>query len=113
MALTSANIIGDALDLLGRGPGVGQSVPVEDYNAIQGFIRPLYGQLSKKGVVSIGNPENLPEEIYIPLTWLLANAAAPKFDVPQDEAGRLAQEQEIRRIVAGTATHEPLRTEYF
>ena len=113
MSLTSANIIADALDMLGRSPGTGQGVPTEDYTAVEKFIRPLYRQLSAKGVVTIGDPEDLPEEIYIPLTWLLANAVAPKFDMPQDPVGQLAQEQEIRRIVAATATHEPLRTEYF
>lgn len=113
MSKTSANIIVDALDLLGRGPGVGQAVPAEDYATMQGFIAPLYRQLSRKGVVTIGNYEDLSEEIYIPLTWLLANSAAPKYGLPQDEAGRLMHEQEIRRILAPSPTREPLQTEYF
>lgn len=113
MTKTSANIIADALDLLGRGPGVGQAVPVEDYTTMQGFIGPLYRQLSRKGIVTIGDYEDLPEEIYIPLTWLLANAAAPKYDMPQSADGQLEQEQEIRRILASQPTYEPLRGEYF
>jgi hypothetical protein len=113
MAKTSANIIADALDLLGRGPGVGQAVPPEDYMTMQGFVEPLYRQLSRKGVVTIGNPEDLPEEIYNPLTWLLANAAAPKYDMPQSADGQREQEQEIRRVLASQPTYEPLQTEYF
>jgi hypothetical protein len=113
MTKTSANIIADALDLLGRGPGVGQAVPVEDYKTMEGFIGPLYRQLSRKGVVTIGNYEDLPEEIYIPLTWLLANAAAPKYDMPQSADGQREQEQEIRRILAVQPTYETLRAEYF
>lgn len=113
MTKTSANIIADALDLLGRGPGVGQSVPVEDYNTMEGFIDPLYRQLSRKGVVTIADREDLPEEIYIPLTWLLANAAAPKYDMPQNAEGQLEQEREIRRILAAQPTYEPLRVDYF
>lgn len=113
MTKTSATIIADALDLLGRGPGVGQAVPAEDYATMQGFIGPLYRQLSRKGVVTIGNYEDLPEEIYIPLTWLLANAAAPKYDMPQSAEGQLEQEQEIRRILASQPTYEVMRGEYF
>lgn len=113
MALTSANIIADALDLLGRGPGVGQAVPAEDYATVAGFIGPLYGQLSGKGIVTIPDREDLPEAIYIPLTWLLANAAAPKFDMPQNADGQMEQEQEIRRILETRPTYEVARGEYF
>lgn len=113
MPKSSANIISDALDLLGRGPGVGQSVPPEDYATVNAFITPLYKQLSADQIVTIGDPENLPDEIYIPLTWLLANAAAPKFDVPQSDDGRKTNEQTIRRLVAARPTYETLRTEYF
>lgn len=113
MAKGTPDIIADALDLLGRGPGVGQAVPAEDYATVQGFIKPLYDQLAADEIVEVADREDIPSAIYIPLTWLLANACAPKFDMPQDDAGRQAKEVLIMRLVASRPTYEVLKAKYF
>lgn len=113
MAKGTPDIIADALDLLGRGTGVGQAVPAEDYATIEGFIDPLYRQLAADGIVEVADRNNIPLAVYVPLTWLLANAAAPKFDMPQDDAKRMQTEIDIRRIATNRALTRPVKVAYF
>lgn len=113
MANDEAATVSLALSKLGRSPGVGQSVPPEDYAAVAAHIRRVASALAAESIVRIANLADVPEEYFDQFCTLVAAAVAPEFDVQPDNAVKETAKQEIRRIVAGTPTYEVLRVNYF
>lgn len=112
MPQTRAQSIHDALDLLGRGPGLGQDVPADDYAAVDRFIKPLVDRL-RQDRIAIINADDVQDELYLTYIMMLANSCGPKFSVPYDDARQKALEQDMRRLTSGIPTYETLKVDYF
>lgn len=91
----------------------GQSPSDEDASAVDDHVDTAFATLSGKGVVSISDDEAIPLELFGPLADWLAEDAAPDFGRATDRKKQMAAEAEIRKIVYGKPTREPLQVDYF
>lgn len=110
--ITRQELVERALANLGVLPS-GQTPSVEDYNVVDGQVEGVFGELSAKGILTVPDYDNIPQELQSLLSSLLANDAGPKFGVPSDEKMQVIWENQIRMIVRGRPTGEVLQTEYF
>lgn len=113
MANGEAQTVNLVLAKLGRGPGVGQDVPAEDYAAVVPHIRYVSDELSRSGVVTIPDLSDISNAYFNQFCWLVANSVSTEFDIPADIATKETTKQDIRRIVASAPTYETLKTTYF
>lgn len=81
MAGTTADLVKAALERLGA-LGVGQAVAAEDSTLVTARATKLLATLRATRVVSIPNPGNIDDELFIPLAWLLAAVVAQEYGLP-------------------------------
>lgn len=109
---TRRQLVDEALSNLGV-LAAGQTASDEDVALVDAQIGPFVAQLTKDQIVYIGNPEEIDEEIFIPLGRLLANVCGPKYGSAINREAKFADEAELRRINATRPTYETLRAMYF
>ena len=91
----------------------GQSPSAEDAAAVDGDVLPIFADLSRRGVYSVGDPDEIEDEAFIHLADILANSVAADFGAAQDEGVRMAAERRLRVLGAQTLSGQVLRTNYF
>jgi hypothetical protein len=91
----------------------GEALSTEDDATFDGLIDPLLAQLSVDKIAYIGDSEEIPLELFLPLARLLANMAGPDFGSPINEEARIADEKTLRRLTTAVATTETVRAKYF
>lgn len=117
---TRNELIERALNLLGA-VGAGQSPSAEDIELMDGLVEPMLAMLPVRGISEAINPDEVPDEIYLPLAVLLADVATTDFGVnrgtpddPNSFSFKVGQaEQQLRVITATRPTYAPAQVEYF
>lgn len=109
---TREQLIQEAADKLSI-VGTGQTLEAEYREKINGNVDPLLAQLSAEGVAHVGNPEQIPAEMFDPLAGLLANVNAPLAGKAYDLSVKEYYERTLRRIGSGEPTYEVLEGTYF
>lgn len=111
MAKTQQDLIVSALQEL-NALGVGETPSAEDADTIRQYVEPRVAQLAADRVLYVSDVEEIPDEVFIPLAKLIANAAAPKFGQASKPEVDQAEESKLRRQSAATRSR-PARIEYF
>lgn len=91
----------------------GEALSPEDYNTLDNLVDPVIGQLSADRIIYIDDPDAIDVAVFLPLASLLANYAGPSFGSPINDAAMFRDQNTLRRISAGDATHETLKVKYF
>lgn len=111
-----ADVVKTETDLINRAAvelGIsGGTLSQRNYDTIQGVVGPVVAQLSRSGVYDFADLEQIPAEAFLPLAKLVANAAAPSFDMPESPVIKIEQEGALRRIAASPTTG-PVRATYY
>lgn len=95
------------------GGDVGQGPSAEDATAIDGYIDDEVDELNADGTVCIGDPDQLPDELFLTFCKLVANAAADEFGGKSDEVRAQQLRNRIRVIVRPTPGFGPQQVDYF
>lgn len=109
---TRAELVAKTLSNLGA-LAAGQTPSDEDASAVDDRVDTALATLSGKGVVSIMDDEAIPLELFDALADWLAEDAGSDFGRAKDPKKKLAAEAEIRKVVYGRPTREPLQVDYF
>lgn len=112
MSKTRAQIQKKALDIL-VGGDVGASMSDEDATALDGYIDSVVAELSADGTAYIGDPDTLDDELFLPFSKLVANAAAEEFGGKSDEGLAQQQRNRIRVLTRQTPGYGPQVVDYF
>lgn len=94
----------------------GEAAAVEDMQDVDDLIDPLVANLATRGVVYIGNVNEIEDEVFEPFCRRLAWDARVSFGVGSDkipECQPSVTEGELRALGAGTMTNEPIRAQYY
>lgn len=117
---TRRQLVERALAALGV-TAAGQPPSAEDVELVDGHLPPVLAMLQARGVLDDILPDEIPDEIYLPLAILLGDAATVDFgilrgspDDPSTWAGKaMKAESDIRVIIGGRPTYRPTTAEYF
>jgi hypothetical protein len=109
---TRADLIAKTLGNLGV-TSPGQPLADEDVSSVDDHVDTALATLSGKGVVTISDDNAIPLELFGPLADWLAEDAGPDFGKATDPKKMMLAEAEIRKIVYGRPTLEPLQVDYF
>jgi len=112
MSKTRADIQKKALDIL-VGGDVGASMSDEDATALDGYIDSVVAELSADGTAYISDPDELDDELFLPFSKLVANAAAEEFGGQSNEQVAQQQRNRIRVLTRQTPGYGPQQTDYF
>lgn len=117
MTKTRSDLIERALKNLGALPQ-GQTASAEDSQSMDAFIDPLIETLNQRGIVYIGDSENIPDEYFLPLGECLAFVASPEFGASLDPArlnmsGRPKAEDDLKCIQSARPTYGVMKIEAF
>lgn len=112
MTKSRADIQKKALDIL-VGGGVGDSMSEEDAEALDGYIDSMVAEINADGATYIGDPDSLDDELFLPFSKLVANAAAEEFGGKSDENFALQQRNRIRVLTRQTPGYSPQQADYF
>lgn len=91
----------------------GQSLESEDFDSIDDVVDSTLADLSARHVITIGDDEEIPIEVFEFLADCLAYMVAPDFGIPRDEQKRLIAEDALKTAVATRPTYEVMVGEYF
>ncbi len=115
---TPADVYDEALTALGA-VGAGQTASAEDTLVAQTAFRPLLEEIAAIDVIYIAvdptddDAEDIPEEVFLPLSKLLANEIAPHFGAAYDDNLREILLKRIRRIVHSPSYGQTQQSEYY
>src|SRR5262249_22747860 len=114
---TRAELVNKALDVLGV-TAVGQTVDADTAKIVNDDLDTVLKSLASRQLCYVPDPSQIPDEIFVQLGILLADANKNNFGLQQDEldklnAAVLQAESQIREIVRGRPTYERQRAEYF
>lgn len=109
---TRADLIARALATLVNLPS-GQTPSSEDSSTVDEHIDSVLATLSSKGVVTINDPDEIEVEVFGPLAKWLIEDCASEFGGVADPKAMLLAEAEIRKVVYGRPTREPLSVDYY
>jgi hypothetical protein len=112
MSKTRAEIQKKALDIL-VGGDVGASMSDEDATALDGYIDSVVAEFNSDGDTYIGDPNDLDDALFIPISKLVANAAAEEFGGKSDEAVAQQWRNRIRVLTRQTPGYGPQIVDYF
>lgn len=111
MAKTQQDLIIAALGKL-NAYGVGETPSAEDVEKVRGYIEPRLAQLAADRVYYVADVEEIDDEAFIPLSIIIANAAATDFGQATDDAVDRAQESRLRSMT-GMVPSRPQRINFF
>ena len=121
---TQTDLINQALKNLGV-LAAGNAADPEDFAFVEENVDPLIRTLASLDVCYIGDPDNIPGELFLPLADVLADACSSKFGSTAEDRAALAAKglgvpagtgagaMMLRQINRGRPTYEPLRTHSF
>lgn len=121
---TTTDLINQALKNLGV-LAAGNAADPEDYATVSENVDPLIRTLASLDICYIGDPANIPGELFLPLADVLADVCSSKFgSTPDDRAdlnrkglgtppGTGTAAMMLRQINRGRPTYEVLRTQSF
>lgn len=121
---TQNDLINQALKNLGV-LSAGNAADPEDFNYVQENVDPMLRTLASLDIAYVGDPDNIPGELFLPLSDVLADLCSSKFgSTPDDRAalnlkglgtppGTGAGAMILRQINRGRPTYEVLKTQSF
>lgn len=112
MSKTRADIRFKALAIL-TGGDVGASPSAEDADALDGYIDSEAAEIGADGTVAIQDLDALDDELFIPFSMLVANAASDEFGGKYDEAKAQRLRNRIRVLVRQAPGYGPQEAVYF
>lgn len=111
MSKTRAQIQFKVLSII-TGGDVGANPSDEDATAVDGYIDSVVAELAADSTTYIADPDTLNDELFIPFSKLVANAAAEEFGGKSDENVAQQQRNRIRVITRQTPGYGPQQVEY-
>jgi len=112
MSKTRAEIQKKALDIL-VGGDVGASMSDEDATALDGYIDSMVAEINADGIAYISDPDTMDDELFIPFSKLVANAAAEEFGGKSDEEFAKQTRNRIRVLTAQKPGYGPQIVDFF
>lgn len=118
MTKTRENLVFACLELLGVA-AAGQSPSAEDSQLVNGMVEPTLAKLAAKSIYAYGDPDQIEDECFEDLTFILAVVMAPRFGGVQvdktrsNEAVRTACQNSLREIGAEKLSGQTLKVDYF
>ena len=109
---TRAEIQFKALAIL-TGGDVGASPSAEDAVAIDGYIDSEAAEINADGTTYISDVEALEDELFMPFSKLVANAAADEFGGKSNDQLAMQLRNRIRVLARQTPGYGPQVVEYF
>lgn len=112
-----AELVREALDLLGI-LQAGQDPSAEDTDVVDDKVEPTLAGLRTLEIIEIGDPEAIPDEVFLQVAAFLAEKCVQTFGLMGAEAQRVSDarqvaEQEIRIMTRSRPTYETAGSEYF
>ena len=118
MAKTRRELIHRALRNLGALPQ-GQSPNAEEYDSIDDLVDPVIAQLKALEIVTVRNPNDIDDNLFLDLGHILAGEARTEFGAlgtaDAQELAALAEKSKLnlKTIASRRPTYATLRTDYF
>ena len=112
MSKTRAEIQFKALAIL-TGGDVGSNPSPEDAVAIDGYIDSEAAEINVDGTTYISDVEALEDELFMPFSKLVANAAADEFGGKSNDQLAMQLRNRIRVLARQTPGYGPQVVEYF
>jgi len=112
MSKTRAEIQFKALAIL-TGGDVGASPSAEDAVALDGYIDSEAAEINADGTTYISDVEALEDELFMPFSKLVANAAADEFGGKSNDQLAMQLRNRIRVLARQTPGYGPQVVEYF
>lgn len=112
MSKTRTEIQFKALAIL-TGGDVGANPSAEDAETLDGYIDSEAAEINVDGATYISDVNALDEELFIPFSKLVANAAADEFGGKSDDAKARLLRNRIRTLAGPTPGYGPQQVEYF
>jgi len=112
MSKTRADIQKKALDIL-VGGDVGASMSDEDATALDGYIDSVVAEINADGTTYISDPDTLDDELFLPFSKLVANAAAEEFGGQSNEQIAQQHRNRIRVLTRQTPGYGAQIVDYF
>lgn len=112
MSKTRADLRFKALSII-VGGDVGQVPSDEDASALDGYIDSVLAELAVNSIVYIGDADDLPDEYFLSVAELVANAAGNEFGGKYDPAVQRMYENKLRVLARQTPGYGPMQAEYF
>jgi hypothetical protein len=78
----------------------GEAPAAEDYAAVDDLVDPLIATLAVNEIYYVADPDEIDNEVYLPLARLLANAAGPDFGSAINEEAKRIDEALLKKISA-------------
>lgn len=99
----------------------GQTPSAEDFSLMDGYVEPALASLVAREIIDPIDPGEVPEELYLPLGILVADAATADFGInrgldtdPQSWAFKVVQaEAQVREMRASRPDYSRSQPEYF
>lgn len=91
----------------------GEAAAAEDYSAVDDLVDPLVAQLAFDNVYYISNPDEIDNEIYLPLARLLANVAGPDFGSAMNEDAKAVDEALLKKMAATKPLYTVSKGQFF
>jgi len=91
----------------------GESPAAEDYASVDDLVDPLIATLAADEVYYLGDTDEIPLDVYLPLSRLLGNAAGPDFGYPFNEDAKRMDEAILRRLSSTEPTLETLKVKSY
>lgn len=112
MSKTRAEIQFKALAIL-TGGDVGSDPSAEDAVALDGYIDSEAAEVNADGTTYIDDVNALNEELFMPFSKLVANAAADEFGGKSDDNKAILLRNRIRVLARPTPGYGPQQVEFF
>lgn len=112
MSKTRAEIQFKVLAIL-TGGDVGFVPAAEDTSTVDGYIDSQTAELAADGTLYIADPNELPDELFMPFCKLVANAAADEFGGQSNEQIAMQERNRLRVIARQTPGYGPQEVSYF
>ena len=116
---TRQDLVNEALEHLGV-LGAGQTASAEDYDAVDEHVEPLLAHLEAIDLLTLETLDEIPPEIFHPLSIMLADESSLKFGltgVPTAPGQQINAWQQafddIKLVTYGKPTYEAQKTEYW
>lgn len=99
----------------------GQAPNADEWDTVDDHIDPGLAELSARKIVYVGNPDEIPIEIFSSLAQAMARFVSNQFSIPVDEADKMFYEEDspfspeskLRAMRRSIGTYPPQRPDYF
>jgi len=95
------------------GGDVGANPSAEDAADLDSYIDDEVEELNADGTIYIADPDELPNELFLTFSKLVANAAADEFGGKSDDNKAVMLRNRLRVIARSTPGYGPQKVDYF